>query len=57
MSRKKQEDPSARIVQTPDGKWSVVDDDTDTVLVTGFPSREAAEEHALDHDFYIVTGG
>lgn len=58
MGRRKYEFPSARIEPTPDGLWSIVNDDTGKTLVTGFPSRDAAEQSALDHEFdIVVTGG
>ena len=44
----------ARIEQQNDGTWAIVNDDTEEVVVTGFRSREDAEQSALGHDFCIV---
>jgi len=53
--KKKNEFVSARIEQQTDGKWCIVNDDTGESMGTGFPSQEAAEQSALDHDCDIVT--
>lgn len=57
MGKKKSEYDfvSARIEIQPDRTYAILLDDTGEVLVTGFPTHEAAEQSALDHDFDIVT--
>ncbi len=58
MARKKhkEEEPvNARIDPQPDGLFCIVNDDTGESMGTNFPTREAAEQSALDHDCSIVT--
>jgi len=52
---RKSKDVNAYIVQQTNGKFEIMNYDTGESMGTDFPTREAAEQSALDHDCYIVS--
>jgi hypothetical protein len=64
MARKKVEDdePTVRVIRCDDGTWGYAladlrpsGVDTGATVASGFPSREAAVEHAMYRDFYVYV--